>query len=250
MPVLPRAEAVYRRLADAIRDSIIDGTYPTGSLLPSEAALSTEYGVSRPTVRQALAALRTEGLLTVQMGKGSFVRAPEYAPRHLEPREDLVVDPPAWRTTGRHRTRSEGDPTVDALMENTGGPDGKVPYFVEERTYMRDDPATTKLYRRFIPFTVVEATGIDNPYLERAELDTVLTGTYGPLNVVDYVGSRMPTPDEAATLTTGEGTPVIETVRVTYSEQYMPVLAEVERVSAAGLRYAYALRGSLRPDMA
>jgi GntR family transcriptional regulator len=36
-----------------------------------------EYGISRTTVRQAIAQLRTEGLVSVERPRGTFVRVPE-----------------------------------------------------------------------------------------------------------------------------------------------------------------------------
>jgi GntR family transcriptional regulator len=46
-----------------------------GGRLPSENALMAEFGVSRVTVRLALDALRTAGLVESRQGKGHFVRA-------------------------------------------------------------------------------------------------------------------------------------------------------------------------------
>ncbi|MER5385575.1 winged helix-turn-helix domain-containing protein [Streptomyces sp. NPDC002688] len=43
--------------------------------MPSEAQLIERYKVSRPTVRNTVAALRAEGLIDVLHGKGSFVRS-------------------------------------------------------------------------------------------------------------------------------------------------------------------------------
>lgn len=53
---------------------IIDGVYPVGSRLPSENELKEIYGVSRNTLRQALAILDQDGYIERFQGKGSFVR--------------------------------------------------------------------------------------------------------------------------------------------------------------------------------
>ncbi|NLU67357.1 GntR family transcriptional regulator [Streptomyces sp. HNM0574] len=58
----------HRHIADALRRAITDGGYPVGSALPSEAELAAEYGASRGTVRQAVAALVTEGLVGSRQG--------------------------------------------------------------------------------------------------------------------------------------------------------------------------------------
>ena len=69
--------AVFRQLADLLRDQIESGELGPGEPLPSELRLAQEYGISRTTVRQAIAQLRTEGLVTVDRPRGTFVRVPE-----------------------------------------------------------------------------------------------------------------------------------------------------------------------------
>lgn len=67
-----RADAVVRRLADGIRLGLLR----TDEQLPSEAELATAFGVSQVTVREALTALREQGLVATRRGRngGSFVR--------------------------------------------------------------------------------------------------------------------------------------------------------------------------------
>ncbi|WP_228001483.1 GntR family transcriptional regulator [Nocardia australiensis] len=62
----PRAE--YRRLAAELREAITSGEFGSGDRLPSEESLAGQYGVSRGTVRQALAVLRANGLVTSRRG--------------------------------------------------------------------------------------------------------------------------------------------------------------------------------------
>lgn len=71
--------AVFRQLADLIRAQIESGELAPGEPLPSELRLAQEYGISRTTVRQAIGQLRTEGLVTVDRPRGTFVRVPEEA---------------------------------------------------------------------------------------------------------------------------------------------------------------------------
>jgi GntR family transcriptional regulator len=69
--------AVFRQLADLLRNQIVSGELGPGDPLPSELRLAQEYGISRTTVRQAIAQLRTEGLVSVERPRGTFVRVPE-----------------------------------------------------------------------------------------------------------------------------------------------------------------------------
>lgn len=57
-----------------LRDSVTIGDYSDGRALPSETRLAEEYGVSRATVRKAIAALEKEGL--IQRADGRAARSP------------------------------------------------------------------------------------------------------------------------------------------------------------------------------
>ncbi len=70
---LLQPQSLYMQLADLIREQILDGTYTSGALLPSENDMLETYKVSRVTVRQALALLDQEGMVKRIQGKGTFV---------------------------------------------------------------------------------------------------------------------------------------------------------------------------------
>lgn len=53
---------------------MVSGRYAPGERLPSERQLVERYGVSRPIVREVLRSLQERRLITVQPGRGSFVR--------------------------------------------------------------------------------------------------------------------------------------------------------------------------------
>jgi DNA-binding GntR family transcriptional regulator len=67
-------EPVYRQLARILREQIQAGHILPGAALPSEASLSQTFGVGRDAVRDALASLRSEGLVITTRGIGTFVR--------------------------------------------------------------------------------------------------------------------------------------------------------------------------------
>ena len=62
-------------VAGEIKAKILDGSYPPESQLPPETDFAVELEVSRATLREALALLEREGLVTRLHGIGSFVRA-------------------------------------------------------------------------------------------------------------------------------------------------------------------------------
>ncbi|MFG2137058.1 GntR family transcriptional regulator [Streptomyces sp. NPDC048650] len=63
----------HQQIAEDLRRAIADGTRPVGSALPSETELAATHGVSRGTVRQALAALAAEGLIGSRQGARHLV---------------------------------------------------------------------------------------------------------------------------------------------------------------------------------
>ncbi|WPB88032.1 GntR family transcriptional regulator [Streptomyces malaysiensis] len=64
----PPKGTLYRRVAADLREAIAAGEYGSGGRLPAESALAERYGVSRGTIRQALGALRADGLVTSRRG--------------------------------------------------------------------------------------------------------------------------------------------------------------------------------------
>lgn len=65
--------SLHRQLFVVLRDEIVRGVYSAG-LLPKEEALCARFGVSRITVRRALADLAAQGLVERRHGRGTFVR--------------------------------------------------------------------------------------------------------------------------------------------------------------------------------
>jgi GntR family transcriptional regulator len=63
----------YQAIAETLRERVHGGDLAPGRLLPSEAELSAEHGVSRVTIRRALELLRAEGLIDARQGLGWFV---------------------------------------------------------------------------------------------------------------------------------------------------------------------------------
>jgi GntR family transcriptional regulator len=65
--------ALYLQLAAILRAEITSGRLSPHDPVPSESYLEQEHGVSRQTVRRAIAALREEGLIYTLPQRGSFV---------------------------------------------------------------------------------------------------------------------------------------------------------------------------------
>ncbi len=64
----------YQRIADELRAAIRRGDYAAGERMPAETELVNRFGVSLPTIRQAIGVLRTEGVIESRHGIGTFIR--------------------------------------------------------------------------------------------------------------------------------------------------------------------------------
>jgi DNA-binding FadR family transcriptional regulator len=71
-----------------LRENILSGSLKPGDKLPSENGLSEEHKVSRTVIREAIASLRSDGLVEARHGVGVFVLAPQPSPlQGLKPAE-------------------------------------------------------------------------------------------------------------------------------------------------------------------
>ncbi len=68
-PRLRKVKA-HEQVAEAIRDRILAGDVQPGDRLPAERDLAVQFGVGRPTVREALKALEQQHLVEVRHGGG------------------------------------------------------------------------------------------------------------------------------------------------------------------------------------
>lgn len=76
--VTPKAA---RQISESLKERILEGEFPPGSYLPAAGLLLEEFGVSRPTLREALNTLETDGLIRLRRGPngGAIVQSPDSA---------------------------------------------------------------------------------------------------------------------------------------------------------------------------
>jgi GntR family transcriptional repressor for pyruvate dehydrogenase complex len=70
-----RAPRLTREIAERIADEIATARLAPGAKLPTEQEMVAAMGVSRTVVREAVAALRAQGLVVTRQGAGAFVAA-------------------------------------------------------------------------------------------------------------------------------------------------------------------------------
>ncbi|QPM66828.1 FadR/GntR family transcriptional regulator [Atribacter laminatus] len=78
--VVINKKKVYEEIADQIRERIINGQFKPGDKLPSERLLAKNFGVSVPTIRQALGTLSATGYIKIIHGSGTFVTSYQTSP--------------------------------------------------------------------------------------------------------------------------------------------------------------------------
>ena len=75
-PTKPRRRVkIVDEIIETLRQDIVTRRLPNGERLPNEKELSDRFGVSQPTVREAMRALETLGLVEILHGSGSYVRS-------------------------------------------------------------------------------------------------------------------------------------------------------------------------------
>ncbi len=68
-----RRVGLIDQAAERFREEVVSGRWPVGEQIPTEAALVSEFGIGRNTVREALQSLVHAGLLRREQGRGTFV---------------------------------------------------------------------------------------------------------------------------------------------------------------------------------
>ncbi|MFI5849070.1 GntR family transcriptional regulator [Micromonospora chalcea] len=76
MPTPHYGQPRYRAIARELRERIETGAIPLGALLPAESALAAEFRASRGTIRQAIAVLRQDRVVSTEHGRGTYVMLP------------------------------------------------------------------------------------------------------------------------------------------------------------------------------
>ncbi|WP_319410536.1 FadR/GntR family transcriptional regulator [uncultured Cohaesibacter sp.] len=86
-----KAQTLVSQISDHLRREIATAKYVPGDRLPSEAELGRRFEVSRTVVREAIAILRSDGLVEARKGAGVFILDPREA-RQKHPFADLSSD--------------------------------------------------------------------------------------------------------------------------------------------------------------
>jgi GntR family phosphonate transport system transcriptional regulator len=201
--------SLWRQIVARLRRDIASGAFQPGAKLPTEAELSSQFGVNRHTVRRALEELSRDGLVRVEQGRGSFVaedvldynveartRFTEWIRKHNKEPSGIV----------RQLQEIHADPRVAAGLGIRGG--SRV--VVLERLGFADDRPVS-LARHYFP--AMRLKGI----LQALQAAPRITAALRAVGVEDYlrqqtrVTARLPTQAEAELLRMARNRPVVIT---------------------------------------
>jgi GntR family transcriptional regulator len=190
----------YERLVRVLRSRIEDGTYLPGALLPSQHDLVREFGVSRPTVIEALRILRQEGWLDTQTGRGSFVRgrvpAGDGGPEH--PGQNLLERAEAELAADLLQAGIVAAPTRVLNLLNL--PAGSKAFLRQYVLNDADEP--TELISAWFPLDLAAGTAMASPEPMQEGIRRHLQQRKGVRldHAVERVIARAASADEAAVL--------------------------------------------------
>ena len=246
-----KAGALYRQVAAEMRASIASGEWATGTQIPREDQLAELYDVSRPTVRQAVAELRAEGLLDVRQGRGSFVR--DRDARNAVDMEQYVTRTGTRYATGTDQWARSQEPTTvrvrldphsAALLDLAEGEAA----FQVECPLIHEASGTLAIHRMIMPMERITGTPLAKAAVDSvAKVYATLAAANGDLEWRETVTARMPNPDELTSLQLPEGVPLLISHRVTLAQaDQRPLILETTTLGASSAQFAYAFQPTIK----
>lgn len=206
-----------REVAGELLESyLIERQLRPGNRLPAERTLCKAWGLSRTTLRSALARMEKNGRLYSKQGSGSYLAPPKYT-RHLQGLQSLSQSAAEQGLVVTTRLlsikRIECDKNLARRFERTLG------YLLYKIVRLRMlDGQPVMLETAYIP--VERAGGLERKNLETTSLFQVLEEEYGlmPERGEEKIGITYATTDEAELMGIQEDAPLFWIVSQTYDQ--------------------------------
>jgi GntR family transcriptional regulator len=213
----------YAQVVAEIKKRIERGEYQPGSLLPSEHQLVEDFGVSRPTVVKALSALRQDGWIDTQQGKGSFVRGrPALAgAERTRPAESVLELPEAELSGELVQAGVKVAPGyVTALLGLAVGAKA----FLRQRV-LTEDGVPVELASVWLPLELASGTDLASPELLNESIRHHLEGRKRVRfdHAVERISARQPLGEEAELLRVQPDAPVLNVIVTAYDATARPL---------------------------
>jgi GntR family transcriptional regulator len=228
---------LYRQIEADLRDRIRSGALPPGAQVAPEPELMAEHGVSRATVRQALAGLVAEGLLEIRRGLGTYVTAPRFEhtiggfysfSREIE-RHGL--------TPGTRVLELRTEPATDTVAEALGLPSGTTIVALRRLRLAGPDPLVVETSH----LPAARFPGLEAIDFSKVRLYDTLMTRYGcrPTRARETFQPVLLTTDEARLLDQRRGEPALRVDRIAFDQDDAPI--EFCRSTVRGDRYRYSV---------
>jgi len=206
----------YAQVVAEIKKRIERGVYPPGSLLPSEHQLVAEFGVSRPTIVRSLAALRQDGWIDTQQGKGSFVRGRQALTdvERTRPAHDVMELPEAELSGELVQAGVKLAPRhISALL----GLEPGARAFVRQRL-LTDDGEPVELASAWLPLELASGTDLASPDLlsESIRYHLQTRKKIRLDHAVEQITARCPSGEETELLAIAPSSPVLSVIVTAY----------------------------------
>jgi GntR family transcriptional regulator len=213
----------YAQVVAEIKRRIDAGDYAPGTLLPSEHQLVEEFGVSRPTIVKSLAALRLDGWIETEQGRGSFVRgrpALEDADR-TRPAAD-VLEVPETQLAGE--LVQAGVKVAPQHVTDLLGLDRGAKAFLRQRL-LSEDGEPVELASVWLPLDLAAGTDLASPDLLDESMRHHLRARKKVRfdHATERITARRPVGEESALLRVGPDEPVLGLVVAVYDAHKKPL---------------------------
>lgn len=231
--------ALWRQIADKIRQGIAAGDFGEGGQLPPETTLAERFGVNRHTVRGAIAALVQEGVLRAEQGRGTFVERRKKLSYPIAKRTRFSEGLRDQAQERRGHLLGQAQEAADARVAAALGLDTDAPVLRVETMSEADGRPVS---RATSWFDAVRFDGIADAIAETGSV----TLAYRRHGVEDYfrqstvVSARHADADDLAALRLAPGAIVLVAVAVNVDTEGRPIQFSETRFSADRVELAVA----------
>ncbi|MEM7124490.1 MAG: phosphonate metabolism transcriptional regulator PhnF [Pseudomonadota bacterium] len=231
--------AMWRQIEDRMKEDIVSGNWKPGDRLPTESELAERFGVNRHTLRRALSALRDDGLVRIEQGRGTFV-------------QDDVIDYAVRRRTRFSENISNlgRQPSGEVVRAETVAADtqaasaleirrGQKVVLLELLSFVDGRPVSIGAHQ----FPQTRFRGLDKTYRETGSITKALRqfGVDDYFRKLSRVSARLPEPEDAHLLNMARAQPILYTESVNVDRDGKPIEYCIARYAGHRMQLVFEL---------
>lgn len=213
--------AVWKQIEEWLAVELSSGKYAPGVRLPTERELISRFGVGRHTLRQAMAALETKGLVCIDQGRGTFVH------------DQILHHRSSEQSCFREHLQQQGrEPHCDVISAEIVEPSAKLRYALGVL------PNSTVIHLTVASSLGSAALANSDLFFDRSRFpeaahilkqEQSVCAVYSHYGIDKYscgaaiIRSRLPTAAEARCLRQPKSRPIFVTKRIDVTEDSRPI---------------------------